>query len=130
MEIDQSKSWLPPDTSWLRFNDCEVVSDWALGFFTSGDLPVEATILLMHDGLGEFWRANSIPTPDNFTELIPWAVQHGDPVYIETLNYTNSNCQTQFCRKLPWEGNADLAGRGVSAPAIMDSTPLMYTRWS
>lgn len=115
MEIQQTEDWLPPDTSHLMFRDCDIVAQWGLGYFTSADVPVQATINLVVDGLGEYWSSNNITKPDNFTELLPWAMTSGgEPLYIQTLNYTYRECRTQFCRTLPWEGNADLAGRGVS----------------
>ncbi|KAF2690903.1 hypothetical protein K458DRAFT_426318 [Lentithecium fluviatile CBS 122367] len=112
MQIPHNETWLPPDTSFIEFRDCEVVTDWALDFFTSADLPIVATIRLIQDGLGEFWRNNNITQPNDF-DVLPWALNSGEPLYIQTLNWTNQQCQTQFCQKLPWEGNADLAGRGM-----------------
>jgi hypothetical protein len=113
MNFDQTAPWVPPNTSYLRFHNCDIVADWAYGFFTSLDIPAAATIRLVDNGLSDYWNGKNISSPNN-EEVISWALDFGQPIFISTLNYTYQQCRNEFCRKLPWEGNADLAGRGVS----------------
>jgi len=114
LDFNSSAPWVPPNVHDLQFRNCSLVADWVFNFFTYvEDLPYITTATLIRDGLSQYWRDSNVTRP-NSTELVQWAFTDGDPLlFLQAFNYTTGQCKEPFCKKLPWEGNSDLAGRGV-----------------
>ena len=115
----QSAPWIPPDISYVRYQNCEVVADWVLSYFLNvKDLPYRLTARVVRDGFREYWKDNlnrTIKSLPAEAEIVQWAYNSYDTpkLLIQAFSYANNQCREEFCKKLPWEGNQDLAGRGV-----------------
>lgn len=117
--FDQYAPWIPPDVSDLTFQNCTLLALWVLRYFEDpDDLPYNTTAAVVLDGLKRYWEENRTSTRPNATERVIWASRGGYPLlHLQAFNYTtnNTDCRKEFCDRLPWEGNQDLAGRGMVA---------------
>lgn len=115
----QRAQWIPPDVSYFQFHNCSILANWVFGFLSdTTDLPYRTTARVIRDGLEEYWTKNGIKRRPNETETMIWAMTTtgGNPsLFLQAFNYTSGQCQPEFCKMLPWEGNSDLAGRGMVA---------------
>lgn len=111
-------SWIPPDVRNLSFTsgDCILVSKWTVSVVQerNRDIPFDATIQVLTRGL-EHYYSNSTSQKPSPLDLLQWASNHSTrPKIFNTISFfTWDQCRRDFCPQLGWEGNPDLAGRGV-----------------
>lgn len=116
MNFSTNISWVPPDTSYLHFNNCTLAAEYAAVHWQTGQLPLLATSRLLRDGLSTYLdQSNTTALPD--WELLRWAtetIQGNQTALIETMdNFTFTNCLEQVCTRMNWQDDADIAGSGV-----------------
>ena len=119
-----NRDWIPADLSVIRWDDCTMPSLWLellyrTMFPAGGQYPLQMTSDVLREGLHGYWQQSNIPEPSG-RELGSWffenlvqcnATKKGLDTYIE--KYALRNCEKEFCKRLPWQGNSDQAGRGV-----------------
>lgn len=120
--------WIPPDAwelSW-SLNDCQLVSNWTAAVIQERDrdIPFNATIHVLKRGLEQYYQNNNASQPSDF-DLLIWASNSTirpvtntttrDEVFNYTSGFASNECRYDFCPLLGWEGNPDLAGRGMIA---------------
>lgn len=123
---DTTAIWMPTKFSDFNFSDCKLGASWGALVYTTFDFPLNETEILLRNALGDFWRSNLIPQP-NQIELLSWfmnatssgqepSAQGPQVELLSAIIQSNTwDCLADFCKKLPWQGNSDLTGRGVSA---------------
>ena len=121
--------WAPEDFSQIVFTNCTVVAKFKADSSTTNDLPIISTASLFKDGFNTYWTANNIKRP-LASELSSYIFNQFLGVPGELANYTlkeadkfSLNCRLEYCQFLPWQGNADLSGRGVR------ETPVKKFSW-
>lgn len=104
-------SWVPPDTSELIFTNCSLATSFYAGLESEQDRTKLVADYLL-DGLASYLQKNDYEQP-SVEQLHFWAAN--PDVYNKMLDYAESpSCHTELCPKLGWEGDADIAGSGVS----------------
>jgi hypothetical protein len=80
-----------------------------------GDIPFNATLQLLRHGLEQGYGRNERSLTDN--DLLRWANNRTslEDIMYHTTWYADQHCGADLCKKLGWEGNLDLAGRGVGS---------------
>jgi len=134
--------WVPEDFSQIVFTNCTAVAKFNADFSTTNDLPIISMANLFVDGFNTYWTANNIERP-LASELSSYIFNQFMDVPGDLAKYTLkeadkfvSNCRLEYCQFLPWQGNADLSGRGVRETpvkkfswltAFLDADILFYT---
>jgi hypothetical protein len=122
-------TWLPTDLSNFAPTNCTLASSFYVQALTGNDAPMQKTLDVLKDSLQGYWMANnvSMPSSGEIAAFVVDALEAQDTSLAE--NITNSvgqfvgrNCLADYCEDLPWQGNADLSGRGVSRS--ITSSPL------
>lgn len=79
---------------------------------------------MLRDGLNKYWEERKVDRPSLNDLFIWWLRMYDSPddsidEHVSAMaNYSMSTeCYRTYCETLPWEGNADLAGRGVRSAA-------------
>ncbi|KAF2643497.1 hypothetical protein P280DRAFT_467524 [Massarina eburnea CBS 473.64] len=115
-------SWVPPanNVSSLQFDNCDIPSEWLSNYFRARhEWPMNATKNMLLAGYHQYWMDSKI-TPPTPGEVMNWffntTLTNDDDSVVKALTkYTNTQCLDKFCSLLPWQGNADFAGRGMLA---------------
>jgi hypothetical protein len=109
--------WAPQSYTDVHFSDCGkgIVLLWK-HFVNkvsltnvSEDLEVYQTI---SHGLQDYWRAHGFEPPSQ-AQLWQWASETSTVSDALQVLLVGGNCKKEICPLLGWEGNSDIAGRGV-----------------
>jgi hypothetical protein len=111
-------SWVPPDLSYLHYKNCTAASVWAESVLRSSthDIPYRSTTETLADALSDYLAENQLadPLPG---ELMIWFTYNMEnqnaTLGISMLEFAIGTCLEQLCPILGWQGNSDVAGRGV-----------------
>lgn len=127
-------TWIPPDLSDLVLENCNALSNWMVKILKTGDIPLFSTQDVLWEGLSDYLRKLEIDATRT-GDIIGWWVedaigktQQGESFYVAILNYTLAHCMNEVCPQIGWQGNSDLAGRGVR----FNASPEFFTdfrRW-
>jgi hypothetical protein len=110
MTNNTSTPWNHTDISTLTFTNCTAVSRIVIDIFRDRDLPLGVTTRLLREGLSPYLKPNEEPT---VVQLFEWFSNYGNGTTIAIWNSV-PGCLETLCPMIGWQGNADLAGRGVS----------------
>lgn len=120
-----NRTWIPPDLTVLHWDSCTTPSLWLELFYRTmfpdgGQYPLQITAAVLREGYHEYWQQRNMSEPAGW-ELQSWFLENrwkcnstgenGLDVYLE--RYARTSCLDKFCKRLPWQGNSDQAGRGV-----------------
>jgi hypothetical protein len=113
-------SWIPHDPSAFSFTNCTLASGWIAGFLRTRNLPLSDTLELHVNGLENYWESSNATRPKR-GELLDWVAKDQNVLPIEAMgSFAVANCANEPYPVLGWQGNSDLAGRGVSFPSKFD----------
>lgn len=108
----------------LNFNnlDCQIVSNWTSKWILSSlgdDFIFPNTGEVLMGQLEPFYSNGYVGRKPNRSEVEEWFMRDGHGFLREQfvsrmLKESSTTCQSAFCKKFPWMGVSDLAGRGVS----------------
>ncbi|KAF2713433.1 hypothetical protein K504DRAFT_461957 [Pleomassaria siparia CBS 279.74] len=117
--ISSLPSWLPTNAALVHFSNCTLASQFYAQSQGSGDLLVHQTTDLFYDGLSDFWAANNItqPRPAQVISFLVDSESLDQPLVLgfvkQLFTFVENECRADYCKILPWQGNADLNGRGM-----------------
>ncbi|KAK7178660.1 hypothetical protein DPSP01_011968 [Paraphaeosphaeria sporulosa] len=121
MADQKNRTWIPEDSKALRYSNCTSPSAWLVEFIGSMDLLSLRTVDAIFEGYDYYWRENNITKP-KIDEVLNWVLNVdecdgqsmcGSHPVSQIIDYAFDHCQADVCRGLPWQGNADQAGRGM-----------------
>ncbi|KAF2734240.1 hypothetical protein EJ04DRAFT_564385 [Polyplosphaeria fusca] len=123
-------SWVPSDLSALSYDNCTSVSLWEANVITLAsvelvDLPILLTVEVFRDGLTEWLGERNItqPADKELYAYIYWDYYWGEQALWNTIgSYAETECLPELCPLLRWQGNSDLAGRGMLVNYIIQAS--------
>ncbi|KAH7065956.1 hypothetical protein BKA63DRAFT_168018 [Paraphoma chrysanthemicola] len=103
---NDSLSFVLPPLPPLDVNrDCEYTAIW----LADRNVTIASVAMMMDNMCNTTYKKS--PSWENWME---WYFSNSsDEKVMEIYNFTLSHCNRKYCEKLEWEGNADLAGRGM-----------------
>jgi hypothetical protein len=117
MDLTLNISWIPPYVSNLSFSNCTLAGEWAAVYWRSDtDLPLLAGVDLLRDGLSGWLESQNFSRPTDM-DILQWItkdVRNATWDLGETMDeFAYGSCRYEVCPRIGWQGNSDLAGRGV-----------------
>jgi hypothetical protein len=117
--------WLPANLTKFAPTNCTLASSFYAQAQIYEDAPIQKTIEVLVNGLQGYWMSNNItmPSPGEIAAFVIDNLLASDPTLATNITdtvrkFVGQHCLTDYCRVLPWQGNADLSGRGVSRSTI------------
>ncbi len=116
-------SWGPPDPKTLSFSNCTLAVQFFLSYILEFNYPYEAGGAYLLNGLAPYLKNNSMPDPPLY-ELAHWyeslrgtnhSARFNSTLSAEMVGWMEGHCAETLCPLLGWQGNPDVAGRGVSS---------------
>ncbi|KAF2684628.1 hypothetical protein K458DRAFT_389089 [Lentithecium fluviatile CBS 122367] len=126
--------WLPPDIYSLEFTNCTLAGEWAAVYWRSEtDYPLFALVDLVRNGLSPWLTRNNL-TPPTDGDVMKWIMDYGIilddytgpwPLWYLINEYAATSCLDEVCPRIGWQGNSDLAGRGMLVNYILQAALAM-----
>jgi len=117
--------WIPANLTEFAPTNCSLASSFYAQAQIYEDAPIQKTIEVLINGLQKYWIANNvtIPSPGEIAAFVVDELLALNNTFAQNIasavgGFVGQDCLTDYCRVLPWQGNADLSGRGASRLTI------------
>lgn len=112
--------WVPPTLGEANFTSCEAAAPWLTAYLETGN--ANGTVQNRSSlGFAYTYIASLVPssmTKPTVGQAMQWYTSMTDSddteYIIAMLRFPLNNCSSEVCQSLPWDGDSDLAGIGVS----------------
>lgn len=106
LNISLTSNFSSPPAPIIQYPSCE----HAATHFAPLNATIDSIVFMMDDAANT--SHSDLPTA---LEWIGWYYSNDSDIFLDQVfNCTLESCKKELCHDLKWEGNADLAGRGVS----------------